>query len=594
MNADDIRVYYTGAKSAGSDQADSAKSVGGFVSGTLMPSLAYRLNDAISGVFVAFVSSSCGEGIHAIEATDDDDLRFTASGDTQGDAVTIAHGETKTLYSGTATKYIIVKRETVSDLDGSMIVATSWARNNAAAMDNADASDSAEVRMVAITNQSDETASLVASPSGSSFMIAWETAISDGFLRDLSVEGDESMPSGISFGYTIIHDLAAGETVGLWIKRDVSTSLDAGADIEATINLFCGGSSQPIKGLFALADSSLVQYELYRGVDVEIDFGAAAFETFAALPHDTAALAGGHTYKFVLRQRNAYDLLSQNLDEWEVTTEADGSVARNAPRSPDEIEVTPVYGNKFLIEAAYDYMADDEADRADTWLIYIGEDADPDPATVTPVEVAMSTGGGIVELSYLTAAYSDSTVLHVLVRTRRTDEADSVNTAITTATALGDLDAIRPGCEWITGSTAAAVVNVWTSGTNRIDVDATHGWIRFILGGSVVAGVTRAGIMLGSFVEGDLTGTAQAETFVLDGTDLCVAVGGYRVMSITTAGIVTIAAITETGAVPSDVWASSAHYEETGGELSFSADLETALFKISNAGLMTIRSGNEQ
>ena len=593
MNADDIRVYYTGAKSAGSAQSDSAKSVGGFVSGTLMPSMAYNLADAIDGVYVVFVSPSCGEGVHQVEATGASALRFTAAGDDQGTAVTIANGETKTLYSGTTSKYIIVKRETADDLSGLMSVAAAWVRNNAVAMDNAAAADAPEVRMVAVTNQSAETASLTAVRTGG-VTIAWETAISGDYLRDLSVEGDTSMPSGVAFvSNPIFHDLAAGETVGLWIKRDVS-GLSAAAEVAASLNLSYDGITQTLKGLFALADSSLEQYELYRGVDAEIDFDAAAFETFAALPHDTAALAGGHVYKFVLRWRNAYDLLSQNLEEWEITTNADGTVAYTPPSAPDSTVVTAVYGNKFLIEATYDYLADDDDDQADTWLVYLADGSDPDPDADTPTEVAMATGGGLAELSLLTAAYTDSSTLHVLVRTRRTDEADSTNTTATEAAALGDLDAIRHGCEWITGSAPGAVVTVWESGTNSVTVDTVHGWLRFAVAGSIVAGVSRAGIMLGSFIEADLTGTAQVDAFALDGTDLCVAVGGQRVMSITTAGVVTVAAITETGAEPSDVWTSAAHYEEAEGELGFSADLETELFKISDAGLLTIRSGAEQ
>ena len=598
MSADDIRVYYTGAKSAGSAQPDSAKSVGGFVSGTLMPSMAYNLADAIDGVYVDHVSASCGEGVHAVEASAVGSLRFTAAGDTQGAAVAIANGETKTLYSGTTSKYIIVKRETADDLSGLMSVAAAWVRNNAVAMDNCTTADAAEYRMVALTNQSAGSIEIVINTfAGANIYVAFEPSYSDGFTRDYSVLGDTTEPVGLSFTQgtsAASKTLAAGETVGLWIKRSVNYTLTVGAANVAYIDLVYGGVTQTIRGLFSRSNSALIKYELYRGVDAEIDFGAAAFETFTTLPHDTAALAGGHAYKFVLRQRNTYNLLSQNLTEWEVTTNADGTVAYTPPSAPDSVAVTAVYGNKFLVEATYDYLADDDDDQADTWLVYLEDGSDPDPDTDTPTEVAMATGGGLVELSLLTAAYADSSTLHVLVRTRRTGEADSINATITEAAALGELDAIRVGCEWITGSNAGAVVTVWESGTNSVSVDTVHGWLRFTVGGSIVAGLTRAGVFLGSFVEADLTGTAQVDTFALDGTDLCVAVGGQRVMSITTAGVVTVAAITETGAEPSDVWTSAAHYEEAEGELGFSADLETELFKISDAGLLTIRSGAEQ
>jgi hypothetical protein len=192
--------------------------------------------------------------------------------------------------------------------------------------------------------------------------------------------------------------------------------------------------AQNMRGLNRIADNDLAQYELYRGVDGEADLSGDPFETFSSLPHETAALDADHEYHFVLRKRNAYNLVSQNLTEWLVTVDADGNQERIKPTAPEEISVIPAANGAAKVEAEYYYDQDGD-NQATQFLIYLTSDGDdPDPETDEPEVVTMSKMSGTARLSWTSNEYDDETELKVLVRTRRVDSGpvnvDSINTTI--------------------------------------------------------------------------------------------------------------------------------------------------------------------
>jgi hypothetical protein len=197
-----------------------------------------------------------------------------------------------------------------------------------------------------------------------------------------------------------------------------------------------------------VASAASDRYELYIGTDALPDLTADPDETFASLPHTTAAgllptpVSGTATYYIVVRKRNAYGLLSQNVYARRIIVGDDGQEDVPSPSDPSTLAVdaataTAIGAGKIKITARYEYARDGD-NKADKWALYITSDGtDPDPATDTPVLVSVSTLQRTAALNYTTDAYANGTTVKVLVRLRRTsDSAESANTDIITATAV--------------------------------------------------------------------------------------------------------------------------------------------------------------
>jgi len=143
------------------------------------------------------------------------------------------------------------------------------------------------------------------------------------------------------------------------------------------------------------------------------------------------------TYHFATRKRNKFNLVSQNIDSWDMEVNEEGDVIYN-PAAPQKISITPAAGAKGLVRAQYLYDPN-LSNTATKWLIYFTDDGtDPDPASDTPVEVAMYKANGIAHLNWLSPAADNEATLKVLVRTRVTIDGtdyDSQNTTIYSCTA---------------------------------------------------------------------------------------------------------------------------------------------------------------
>lgn len=189
-------------------------------------------------------------------------------------------------------------------------------------------------------------------------------------------------------------------------------------------------------GLYRVSSSLLARYELYRGVDgAAIDFDTP-YQTSSLLPFSTAAQTPGHTYAYVVRRRNRYDLVSQNIAEWVVDVDGGGAVVPTPPSAP-EFAVAAAAAGTVLVTAEYAYDVDGAA-AGDTWLVYLRSDGtDPDPDIDTPATSAMRLADGVAKLSYTSAAFAEGATVKVLVRVRRsgTPDVDSTNADILTAIA---------------------------------------------------------------------------------------------------------------------------------------------------------------
>jgi hypothetical protein len=190
-------------------------------------------------------------------------------------------------------------------------------------------------------------------------------------------------------------------------------------------------------GAFRVFDLALEEYLLYRGVDGAPDLEGAAWETFASLPHTTAALAAGHEYQFILRRRNRYGLLSLNRAVTSIELDGGGALVAQPPSDPQRIGSSADAAGTVMIDADYEYDADGTS-QADAWLIYLTSNgADPVIGVTVPIEVAMVKADGLAKLRYSAGPYLEGAVIKAIVRTRRngTPDVDSAGTTIYSATA---------------------------------------------------------------------------------------------------------------------------------------------------------------
>ena len=197
-----------------------------------------------------------------------------------------------------------------------------------------------------------------------------------------------------------------------------------------------------LRGNYRIEDTSLIRYELYQGIDAQPDFTAAAWQTFNALPFTTPVLAVGHTYNFVLRKRNQHNLVSQNVQAWQLILDSGGSSALY-PSAPISQSMAQAAGGAGLITATYDALKDLANVAADTWAVWLTSDGStPNTSSAATYTTPMIISDGQPKLSYLTAGFAQGTVLKAIVRARRSGAPtyDSQNSTVLQITA----DAIGP------------------------------------------------------------------------------------------------------------------------------------------------------
>jgi hypothetical protein len=160
---DSIRYYNTGAAADGNAQTDPDASLGNFRSGTEATLLDVSVQNPIANLDIDYVGGANGEGSGTLTVTDDDDVRYTPPGGSQGPTVTIANGETKTVEGGggATEKYVRVSRTTADALTGTATLVLTYTKGNVIALDDVSSSEASagddEYRCVAIKNDSAET-----------------------------------------------------------------------------------------------------------------------------------------------------------------------------------------------------------------------------------------------------------------------------------------------------------------------------------------------------------------------------------------------------------------------------------------------------
>lgn len=238
MAEKDLNIYLTGVAADGDAQANPNASLGGKRSGTILKSLSPSAFVNITGAAVVDVSANCGAGSATLAyALTGQTLAFTAPGDTAGTPVAVGAGGTYELYSGTASKYIIVT-VTAAGLPGinqsDTITLASLIDNFFDSITGAEAAaGSTEYRALIVKNDSAytmyNTAAWLAQNTpfpNDEVWVAIEATVANAIQ---SIASETTAPAGLTWSLAAtegaalaIGNLAAGATYGIWIKRVVS------------------------------------------------------------------------------------------------------------------------------------------------------------------------------------------------------------------------------------------------------------------------------------------------------------------------------------------------------------------------------------
>lgn len=444
-NADALRFFYSGADSDKFCQDDPDACLGGSQSSFETRSIIWERENPLAGIRIRFVSGENGIGDGVLKATGASAITWTPPGGTAGTAVTIANGETLLVEGADTDKYVRIGRTSATDLTGEEVVHCLDQFNGAVGFDNVTSAEASagdvEYRAIFLENVGSTTMDNVTVwlESAATLAIAKEAPNPAAGGPIQTIADEDTAPGGVAWVTgtsqgtgVVIGTLLAGRSYGLWIRRTIVGS--AVASIKETNELHYSfddsGATEhtgDLRGLYRIANDALSVYELYRGVDTEADLDGAPFETFASLPHTTAALAADHVYHFVLRLRNAFGLLVQNITETILTIDAGGDEVVTKPSNPEGVIVKQAADSKLNVTATYQ-PAEDGDNRADTWVIWKNDDdTDPDPDIDSPLDtVAMGDALGIEFLNFTTPAVLDASPCRVVVRTRRSsDSVDS-------------------------------------------------------------------------------------------------------------------------------------------------------------------------
>lgn len=142
--ADALRFFLTGASSHGGAQASPGGSLGRFASSSLAEFLASSVSGSgLSNVTVDYIGPTNGTGTGTLSAVTVDKLAWTPPGGAQGNAITIANGETKILegrvlsggdYVTDPSRYVRVTRTSTDDLTGARTFSLADQYNNVVGM----------------------------------------------------------------------------------------------------------------------------------------------------------------------------------------------------------------------------------------------------------------------------------------------------------------------------------------------------------------------------------------------------------------------------------------------------------------------------
>ncbi len=468
-----LGVYLTGASAAFLTQSGPLLSLGGFPSNVAVMSLTPVRPAAMPGIWIQDVAGANGLGVGVLAAVSLTQLTWTAPGDTEGAPVAIAEGETRALFSGTTSKYIVVSRAAGVPMSGSEFVQLADTYNNWLGGSNWNSGEATaggeKFLALMFVNR--------AASGDITNLKVWIDTTQEGLLEiakevpvsgAIAVQVDEDEEIGgltwvapASEGAALsIGTLTPAARYGLRRKRYVEALTVCNPHVLGRIlySWTYGGENYfgELRGCNRTPNLSAIQYEYYvedHDPDPATDTPVATSPT---LPIEYAANYTEGVYYRALYLVNEYGLRSPVAESQILAIDADGAITLLPPDAPltttgktaadGAVEFTSLYHP--IGESAT--TAGIRELRANKWLIwYTADGTDPDPETDTPVILDMQCTDPATAneadlrqremLRYLTATEVDGAPVRALIRTRRDngvdDPVDSTNTNIVEVTA---------------------------------------------------------------------------------------------------------------------------------------------------------------
>lgn len=420
-----IRAYHTGAVVSGAWQADPSLSLGGLRSST--PTTGFgvaRRSNPVYGLHIedAILPSGLLKSTGYLKAISGGILSYRAPGDTTyGPEITISLDETLTIPGQTITSgCLIVTRKSEQWQAGIEAMTFLPTYNSPIAGENFidEASSGYTYTGLVLKNDSDVTALAVKAISGESWIsIGYEAVDGSGGIQAIS--NQFAAPTGVDFdaewpGAGV--ELAAGASVGLWIRRTFDSTISARIECPVALSWTVGTDTfgYGLVGLVARGAESQAEYQLFIAEGTEPDFGSPPQDTASALDGLSFSLSPSTSYQYEVLQRNKFGLVSNRRGTSHLVTGSDFSIQGHAPSDPILVTIDPCDDGSVLITGMYLGENDAIADRADYWHLYIATDGtDPNPVVDTPLSVAMNPSG---ILEYLVDGLLDESPVKVIAK----------------------------------------------------------------------------------------------------------------------------------------------------------------------------------
>ena len=437
-----VRAYFTGAVRPLGAQDDVALSIGGYQSVTEGVCLT-ALRDpasAIYGIRIVSVASSCGAGTGYLNVPTADHLQWKEPGaSAYGTSIAIAIGETMALPGATASKWIVVERVAPTtlisgDMAGTEPIALLETFNAPGGGPDfvSEAASGYSYTAMVLKNVSLLPVTALSLTPGTDVAIATEAIVSGALTQATDAF---TAPSGISFSASPITGLtlAAGASIGLWIRRAFGASVSAKTTFSVLGAYTCNAvtSSCDLRGLARRGKVSTELYRLYVGDNAQPDFNSAPYDTGAAITDLSYPCAENHTYYWEILAVNRFGLAVTTQKVERLVIGDDFDIGDNPPTDPIGVTMTALNDGTVLIVGQY--LAGVDVVSADSARIYLSFDGtDPAPGSVTPVDVPLVNNA----IRYVSAALVDGTPVKAIVRSlRAADSSESESLTVVSATA---------------------------------------------------------------------------------------------------------------------------------------------------------------
>ncbi len=142
-DADALGLFLTGAASDGGAQSDPDLSLGNYRSSSRVEQIGFFVSHSIPSIIIERVGGANGVGLSSLEVINGNSLRWTAPGDTPGEAILIRDNQTRMLQSASGpAKFIVVSCHTAEELAGTATVSLVPVYNNVIGSSNVPSGES--------------------------------------------------------------------------------------------------------------------------------------------------------------------------------------------------------------------------------------------------------------------------------------------------------------------------------------------------------------------------------------------------------------------------------------------------------------------